>query len=62
MEYKLLNAGLNHQFVINKKSLNIGITVNNILNEVYTDHISILRAFNVTHPGRNILANVTLSF
>jgi iron complex outermembrane recepter protein len=60
--YFLVSAGANHQFAIGRNTLSIGVTVFNLLNRVYVDHMSILRAFNVTHPGRNIMVNLQYRF
>lgn len=60
--YVLLNAGVTHDLPLNGNTLSLGITGFNLLNNVYTDHMSILRAFNVTQPGRNIMGSVRYSF
>jgi iron complex outermembrane receptor protein len=60
--YLLLNAGINHTFTMGRRNLALGLSVFNLLNRVYVDHMSILRAFNVTHPGRNFMVNVQYKF
>jgi len=60
--YALLNAGINHEFTIQKQKMVIGLTGNNLLNRVYVDHMSILRAFNIPHAGRNIMINAQYRF
>jgi iron complex outermembrane receptor protein len=62
--YSLLSAGINHEFKLNanKQSLNVGITGFNLLNRNYFDHLSILRAFEVTNPGRNFMINAQYKF
>lgn len=58
----LLSAGLSKEVKIGNQRINLGITGTNLLNEVYVDHMSILRAFNVTHAGRNFILNVQYKF
>lgn len=60
--YALLNAGINHEFTIQKQKMVVGLTGNNLLNRVYVDHMSILRAFNIPHAGRNIMINAQYRF
>jgi iron complex outermembrane recepter protein len=60
--YFLLNAGVNHEFEMEKNKISIGLSAFNILNRKYVDHMSILRAFNIPHAGRNIMLNFQMSF
>ena len=60
--YFLMNAGLSHEFNVGKHSLVAGISGFNLLNKVYVDHMSILRAFNVHQAGRNLMLNVQYRF
>jgi iron complex outermembrane recepter protein len=60
--YALLNAGVSHEFTIQKNQIVVGLTGNNLLNRTYVDHMSILRAFNVPHAGRNIMINAQYRF
>lgn len=60
--YTLLNLGLSKKFYFQQNSLNAGITVYNSLNKTYVDHMSILRAFEVSSPGRNIMFNLKFEF
>lgn len=59
--YVLLNLGASKN-PSGKNDMEIGITVNNSLNKNYTDHMSILRAFNVSSPGRNLMLNLNYTF
>ena len=61
-QYTLLNAGIQKTIVIKDKKLDIGVTGLNLLNKTYTDHLSILRAFNIPAAGRNIMINVNYIF
>ncbi|MCA1752911.1 MAG: TonB-dependent receptor [Flavobacteriales bacterium] len=60
--YFLLDAGAERSFPMGSTVFTAGISVFNALNAVYVDHMSILRSFNVTHPGRNIAVNLRLNF
>lgn len=60
--FVLLSAGFSKEVKIGNQAINLGLTGLNLLNEVYVDHMSILRAFNVTHAGRNIMANIQYKF
>ncbi|MDT0685430.1 TonB-dependent receptor [Autumnicola psychrophila] len=60
--YMLLNLGLSKKFYLKNDQLETGITVYNALNKNYVDHMSILRAFNVSSPGRNIMLNLKYNF
>lgn len=60
--YHLVNAQIQYAFEFNTKKLEIGLSGFNLLNQVYFDHISILRAFEITSPGVNAMLNVRFSF
>ena len=60
--YVLLNLGTSKKINLNKNNMEIGLTVYNALNKTYVDHMSILRAFNVSSPGRNLMLNVNYNF
>lgn len=60
--YTLLNMGLSKKFNLGGNQLETGITVYNALNKTYVDHMSILRAFNVSSPGRNLMLNIKYNF
>jgi len=60
--YNLFDIGLNYQVKLGSQKLNIGLTAFNLLNQTYFDHISLLRAFEVTAPGRNLLLNIQWKF
>lgn len=60
--YSLLNIGINHRFNFKKQELALGLSVFNLLNSTYFDHMSILRTFEVTAPGRNVMINLQYSF
>lgn len=60
--YNLLRATLSYAFQMDKRKLELGLSGFNLLNEAYVDHISILRAFNVTSPGINVMLNIRYTF
>ncbi|QED38579.1 TonB-dependent receptor [Antarcticibacterium arcticum] len=60
--YTLLNLGVSKEFKWEENSLTAGITVYNSLNKNYVDHLSILRPFNISSPGRNLMLNLKYNF
>lgn len=60
--YSLLNFGANKKFSFGNNSLDAGFTIHNALDKTYVDHMSLLRAFNVSSPGRNIMLNLKYNF
>ncbi len=60
--YTLLNLGASKEFKWEENSLTAGITVYNSLNKNYVDHLSILRPFNISSPGRNLMLNLKYNF
>jgi iron complex outermembrane recepter protein len=52
--YTLVHTGLSHDFIFEKGTLNTSFQVRNLLNTNYVDHLSILRAFEIANPGRNV--------
>lgn len=60
--YVLLNFGINKAWFFEQNSFEGGISLQNSLNKTYTDHMSILRAFNVSSPGRNLVINLKYNF
>lgn len=60
--YALLNAGISNDYNFGDNTLSVGITASNLLNRVYVDHMSILRAFGVHQVGRNIMLNAQYRF
>lgn len=60
--YVLINLGASKSFKFGKDSFTAALTVHNVLNKNYVDHMSILRAFNVPSPGRNLMLNLNYAF
>ena len=60
--YGLLRASVKYTWRIKQHNLSVAVTGFNLLNATYVDHVAILRAFNVTHPGRNVMINLQWQF
>lgn len=60
--YALLDFGISKTWYLEQNMIETGIKLQNALNKTYTDHMSILRAFNIPSPGRNIVVNLRYSF
>lgn len=60
--YALVDVAVSHRFDLGTSSIHVGLQALNLLNQTYVDHVSILRAFNVTHPGRNLMINLQYQF
>ncbi len=60
--YTLLNLGASKEIKWGENSLTAGITVYNSLDKTYVDHLSILRPFNISSPGRNVMINLKYNF
>lgn len=61
--YTLLDVGLKRQFKLwEAHELEASLSFKNVLDENYVDHLSILRAFNIPSPGRNITLNLRFYF
>lgn len=56
--YKLVNLGTSTSFNLNNHNCDISVTVSNLLNEAYYDHLSRFKNYGLLNIGRNI----TLSF
>lgn len=52
--YTLVNAGIQHEFDLPGGKLAASVNVHNAFDVSYVDHLSILRAFSIPNPGRNI--------
>lgn len=60
--YTLFNLGMTKNFDFGNDKLTVSIRANNLLNETYVDHLSILRAFEIPNPGRTFLVMLTYKF
>jgi len=55
--YQLWNAGASFNMSSKERTYTFGVSVNNILNKAYYDHLSRLKYFGLLNPGRNISLN-----
>jgi iron complex outermembrane receptor protein len=60
--YQLCTAGAKYELQIQRQTLTFAVTGFNLLNVQYVDHISILRAFSIPSPGRNLMLNLQWRF
>jgi iron complex outermembrane receptor protein len=60
--YDLLNAGAGTEFQGEKTKFIISVSGNNLLNEVYYDHLSRFKYFGIYNIGRSISLNLKLQF
>ncbi len=60
--YTLVHTGISHDFAFEKGTLNSSLQFRNLFNNNYVDHLSILRAFEITNPGRNIQLSLRFIF
>jgi iron complex outermembrane receptor protein len=60
--YQLWSAGMKYELQIKRQTLTVALTGFNLLNLDYVDHISILRAFSIPSPGRNLMLNLQWKF
>lgn len=56
--YFLINVGISKNFDMRKNHLEAALTLENAFNRHYVDHMSILRAFEIASPGRNLMMNL----
>ncbi len=60
--YQLVNAGIGTEFSNEKKKLIISLSGNNLLNEVYYDHLSRFKYFGIYNIGRSVSVNLKFQF
>ena len=60
--YTLVNLSINTDFHVSQQTLNFGISVNNIFDTQYFDHLSTLKPMNYYNQGRNISASLKIPF
>lgn len=60
--YTIVNLSFNAVFYISQQTLNLGITVNNVLDTQYFDHLSTLKPLNYYNQGRNISVSLKVPF
>lgn len=60
--YFLLNAGVGTNIKLSTQLIVVSIQANNLLNEVYIDHLSTLKGMGYNNIGRNISLNLKIPF
>ncbi|MCR9182676.1 MAG: TonB-dependent receptor [Flavobacteriaceae bacterium] len=60
--FTLVHTGISHDFIFEKGTLSTSLQLRNLFNKNYVDHLSILRAFEITNPGRNLQLAVRYEF
>ncbi|MDD3876358.1 MAG: TonB-dependent receptor [Bacteroidales bacterium] len=60
--YTLMNLNINTDFHLYRQILNFGISVNNIFDTTYFDHLSTLKPLNYYNQGRNISVSLKVPF
>jgi iron complex outermembrane receptor protein len=58
--YSLLNAGLGGDIKFLKKSMNISLSGNNLLNKKYIAHLSRLKSDDILIMGRSVVLGVNI--
>jgi iron complex outermembrane receptor protein len=58
--YTLISLSLNSDIIVYKQTLVFGISVNNLFDTKYYDHLSTLKPLNYYNQGRNILVSVEM--
>lgn len=60
--YTFVNAGINTEIKLNNQLMNIGLSVNNIFDAKYFDHLSTLKPLNYYNQGRNVSLSLKIPF
>ena len=60
--YQLVNSGMGISLKREKTNWEFSIAANNILNEVYYDHLSRFKNFNLNNVGRDISLRIKIQF
>ncbi|CAN5584418.1 TonB-dependent receptor [soil metagenome] len=60
--YNLINLGFGGNIAFRRQQIECNLTVNNLLNYSYFNHLSLVRAFDILSMGRNVVLNVRIPF
>ena len=60
--YNLFNVRMGGNLSFNKMDLGINLSFNNLLNETYISHLSVLKADMIPNPGRNMVLGLNFKF
>lgn len=61
VDYHLMDIGINMEFGRNKPA-SLGMGVKNLLDQQYVDHLSRLKVFDLSGPGRNVYLKLSYEF
>ncbi len=61
-DYVLLDAGIGFRVRVQQQKLEFNVLANNLLNEVYFDHLSALKPLGLRNIGRNVSFNLVIPF
>lgn len=56
--YNLVNLGIGGDIIISKYTFTTSLTINNLLDKKYINHLSRLKPDNIFNPGRNIVLGI----
>jgi iron complex outermembrane receptor protein len=60
--YSLLESHIKYKWSWANQNLSLGLSGFNLLDERYVPHMSLLRAFEIPNPGRNLVLNIRFEF
>ena len=60
--YTIFNIGFSSDIVVFKQTIDFGISVNNVFDTKYIDHLSTLKPMNFNNIGRNIAISLKIPF
>ncbi len=60
--YAIANFNIYSDFRISQQTLNFGVSINNIFDTQYFDHLSTLKPMNIYNQGRNICLSLKIPF
>jgi iron complex outermembrane receptor protein len=61
-DYHLINCGIRTEFLFGKQKVMLNISANNLLNEVFFNHLSRYKNESIFDIGRNIICRVSVPF
>ena len=60
--YNLLHLRMGGKLVFDKMNIGMNLSFNNILDETYISHLSVLKNDQIPNPGRNIVLGLNFNF
>ncbi len=61
-EYTLVNLSVYSEIIVSKQTLSFGVSINNLFDIQYYDHLSTLKPLNYYNQGRNISLSLKIPF